>query len=60
MVERRRAFHVAEEDDVLDPMGRGGEAGFDMVPVAVDVADEDEAGVVGKAQGRGSGVGGGG
>jgi hypothetical protein len=40
--------------------GLGLEAGFDVVPVAVDVADEDDVGVVEKAQGRGSGVGGGG
>jgi hypothetical protein len=60
VVERRGAFHIAKQDDVARRAGLGLEAGFDVVPVAVDVADEDDVGVVEKAQGRGSGVGGGG
>jgi hypothetical protein len=62
VIERRGAFHVAEQDDVTRRAGLGLEAGFDVVPVAVDVADEDDvvAGVVQQAQGRRSGVGAGG
>jgi hypothetical protein len=62
VIERRGAFHVAEQDDVARRAGLGLEAGFDVVPVAVDVADEDDvvAGVVQQAQGRRSGLWGGG
>ena len=51
VVERGGAFHVAEQDDVAQRAFQRGEAVFDVVPVAVDIADKDDTEVFEQAQG---------